>query len=296
MENKYQTLAEMAEKNMIVVDYSDEDIAIIDSISDLTEVRPERLHNNFIAIIKHGKAQMKVNGQTISIAENQLFLCPPNTSLTDFMFSPGLEFRAMLLTDKIISEFLRDKKNVWNETLYIYKTRVVTIQERQTEFLSDIFHALSILTNEDGEIYPYRAESIRGLVSSAILGLCGILAHDLPQKKETPIALGDSIFQRFLNLLNQNEVPGNRVEDYAARLFISPKYLSTICRKMSDKTAKEWIREHTMDEIRYYLKQTDLSVKEIADKTGFVNASFFCKYVKQNFGKTPMQVRQSTQL
>ena len=294
MENKNHTLAEMAEKKMIAVDYSDDDIAIIDNVNDLTAVNPTRLKNNFIAVIRHGKAQMKVNGETVVIGENQIFLCPPNTSLSDFMFSPGLEFRAMLITDRLISAFLRDKKSIWNETLYIYKLQVVSIRDRGTEFLGNVFKALQILTDDKNEsTRAYCSEAIRGLVYSIIIGLCGIMELSLPQKEEEATSVqGGTVFQKFLSLLNDNKVKGNSVEDYAAQLYISPKYLSTVCRKATGKTAKEWIKEHTMEEIRYYLKETDLTIKQIVDKTGFGNASFFCKYVKQNFGVTPMQFRQ----
>ncbi len=293
MGKEYPTLAKMAEKKMIVVDYSDEDIAIIDNINDLTEVNPTRLHNNFISIIKRGKAQMKVNGETVTIGENQLFLCPSNTSLTDFMFSPGLEFRAILLSDNIISTFLRDKRNVWNDTMYIYKLHVVTIKQQHTEFLSDIFHALRILVNGKNENNPYRSEGIRGLIYSVVFGLYGILSMTLPDKeKKRTIVRGDNIFQQFLRLLNENKIKGNHVEDYASELCVSPKYLSTVCKKATGKTAKEWIKEHIKEEIRYYMKETDLTIKQVADKTGFVNDSFFCKYVRLNFGMTPMQLRQ----
>ena len=83
------------------------------------------------------------------------------------------------------------------------------------------------------------------------------------------------------------------VESYANELCISPKYLSVICKKHSGKTANEWIREHVLEDIRYYLKQTDLTITQIADLLGFPNSSFFGKYVKEHFGMTPMQVRKN---
>lgn len=291
MGKEYLTLAKMAEKKMIVVDYSDEDIAIIDNVKDFTEVNPTRLHNNFIAIIKQGKAQLKANGETVTIGESQLFLCPPNTSLTDFMFSPGLEFQAILLSDNILSTFLREKKDVWNDTMYIYKRRVVTIKQQHTEFLSDISHALRILVSSENENNPYRSEGIRGLIYSIVFGLCGILSTTLPEKKKG-IVRGDNIFQQFLMLLNENKINSNHVEDYASALYISPKHLSAVCKKATGKTAKAWIREHIKEEIRYYMKETDLTIKQAAYKTGFINDSFFCKYVRQHFGMTPMQLRQ----
>ena len=83
------------------------------------------------------------------------------------------------------------------------------------------------------------------------------------------------------------------VEAYANDLCISPKYLTTICKRHSGKTANEWITEHVLEDIRYYLKQTDLSVKQICDRLGFPNPSFFGKYVREHFGMTPLAIRNS---
>ena len=65
------------------------------------------------------------------------------------------------------------------------------------------------------------------------------------------------------------------------------------CKKNSGKTANEWITEHVLEDIRYYLRQTDLSIKQICDKLAFPNPSFFGKYVKDHFGMTPLEFRNS---
>ena len=87
------------------------------------------------------------------------------------------------------------------------------------------------------------------------------------------------------------DVKHRTVEWYATELCITPKYLSSICKKQSGKTANEWITEHVLEDIRYYLKQTDYSIKQICDLLGFPNTSFFGKYVKDHFGMTPMEFR-----
>jgi len=102
----------------------------------------------------------------------------------------------------------------------------------------------------------------------------------------------DSHFQRFLTLLTQSEVKHRTVESYANELCITPKYLSIVCKKHSGKTANEWICEYVMEDIRYYLKHSDLSIKQVADLLGFPNPSFFGKYVKDHFGLTPIELRK----
>ena len=111
---------------------------------------------------------------------------------------------------------------------------------------------------------------------------------------DTPIYAytNNSHFQRFLDLLHSINVKHHTVEWYANELCISPKYLSALCKKHSGKTANEWITEHVLEDIRFYLKQTDYSIKQICDILGFPNPSFFGKYVKDHFGQTPAHFRQ----
>ena len=86
------------------------------------------------------------------------------------------------------------------------------------------------------------------------------------------------------------------MEWYADKLCVSSKHLSTVCKNKSGKAANEWIREHVLEDIRYNLKQTDLSIKQICDKLGFPDPSFFGKYVKEHFGMTPTQFRYGQEL
>ena len=81
------------------------------------------------------------------------------------------------------------------------------------------------------------------------------------------------------------------MEAYASELCVSAKYLSTICKRQSGKTAGEWITEHVMEDVRYYLKQTDMSIKQVSATLGFANSSFFGRYVRHHSGLTPMQLR-----
>ena len=53
----------------------------------------------------------------------------------------------------------------------------------------------------------------------------------------------------------------------------------------------DWITESTVNHIKYYLLQTNLTVKEIAYKLDFPDVSFFCKYVKKHLGQAPLEYR-----
>lgn len=51
------------------------------------------------------------------------------------------------------------------------------------------------------------------------------------------------------------------------------------------------INEYTMEHIKYQLRNSDKSIKEIAEEFNFPNQSFFGKYVKAHLGVSPQQYR-----
>ncbi|MGN0221392.1 MAG: helix-turn-helix domain-containing protein, partial [Prevotella sp.] len=57
-----------------------------------------------------------------------------------------------------------------------------------------------------------------------------------------------------------------------------------------------WINEYMMKDIRHLLKDTDKSVKEIAETLDFPNISFFGKYCRRCFGCSPRELRRRLRL
>jgi len=53
------------------------------------------------------------------------------------------------------------------------------------------------------------------------------------------------------------------------------------------------MRDRILEDIRYELKHTDSNMKQICDKLGFPNPSYFGKYVKEHMGMTPLQYRKN---
>ena len=78
---------------------------------------------------------------------------------------------------------------------------------------------------------------------------------------------------------------------YAQAMNITPKYLSTVCKKVSAKNPMRWITESVMEDCYMLLKDTDLSVKEISNRLGFPNSSFFGQYFREQTGVTPVEYR-----
>ena len=284
------TLQTLADNEDIQIGYSDNDIVVVDSIQQFTEVNAARVAMNAIVICTNGKVQAQVNSQTMELHKNQIAIVPQNVTVTDVMISPDFNLKAMFLTNRILQSFLREKMNIWNDMMYIHRHYVVTMDEDEILFYTHSYDMLTLAIVK-GKDNPLHTDVIQSLLRSAILALCGSMKQKLSLAAVHQVKTSDNHFQRFLDLLHSSEVKRHTVETYASELCISPKYLSALCKKNSGKTANEWITERVLEDIRYYLKQSDYSIKEICDRLGFPNPSFFGKYVKDHFGMTPLQFR-----
>jgi len=277
------TIQSLANSEDVQIGYSDNEIVVVDSIQQFTQISSAHVAMNAIVICTSGKAQAQMNGIQMELHRNQIAIIPQNVTVTDVMVSPDFDVKGMFLTNRILRSFLNEKISVWNDMMYIHRQHIVTMDEDEILFYTHFYDMLT-LAIEKGKENPYHTEIIQALLRSAILGLAW-------QRQE--LSTSKSHFQRFLDLLHSTDVKHRTVEAYANDLYISPKYLTTICKKNSGKTANEWITEHVLEDIRYYLKQTDLSIKQICNQLGFPNPSFFGKYVKDHFGMTPMEFRKS---
>lgn len=293
MQQEEVTIQTLTDNEGIQVGYSDNDIVIIDSIQKFAEISAAHVSMNAIAICTQGKVQGTLNGKTIELHKNQVAIIPQNVVVTDLMVSPDFDLKAMFFTNRILQSFLREKMPIWNEVVYIRRLNVVTLEDDDMQFYTYFYEMLRMCFYR-GDNHPFRTDIIRSLLRAAILGLCGGLKQRILADEVSPeTSIANNHFQRFLDLLHSVVVKHRTVEWYASELCISPKYLSAICKKHSGKTANEWITEHVLEDIRYYLKQTDYSIKQICDLLGFPNPSFFGKYVKEHFGMTPGQLRQN---
>jgi len=294
----FQTLANNED---IQIGYSDNDVVVVDSIQQFTEINTAHVAMNAVVICTNGKVQAQMNGIQMELHKNQVAIIPQNVTVTDVMVSPDFNLKAMFLTNRILQSFLREKMDIWNDMMYIHRHHVVTMGEDEMLFYTHFYDMLTLAISK-GKDNPLHTDVIQSLLRSAVLALCGAMKMKL--SSEGPLDDDDVLhgkekqtskvhFQHFLDLLHSNDVKRHTVEAYASELCISPKYLTAVCKKNSGKTANEWITEHVLEDIRYYLRQTDLSIKQICDKLAFPNPSFFGKYVKDHFGMTPLELRNS---
>ena len=210
------------------------------------------------------------------------------------MMSPDFEFKALFVSNRMLQGILRMRMNTWTNLLYVRKQHVATLGTGELDFLVKFYEMLRT-TFTAPDTTPFKMEVTESLLRGGLLALLGFLltqAHDEDAVAAEGRKTSDAIFQHFIDLLGNSAVKHLPVEHFAKELCVTPKYLSTVCKAHSGKTANEWIRDYVVEDIRYYLLHTSLSIKQICVKLGFPNPSFFGRYVKMHFGTSPSHLRK----
>jgi len=82
------------------------------------------------------------------------------------------------------------------------------------------------------------------------------------------------------------------VEYVAAKLNLSPRYLSDMLRSITGQSAQQHIHEKLIEKSKEYLSTTSLTVAEIAYKLGFEYPQSFNKLFKNKTDQTPIAFKE----
>ena len=104
---------------------------------------------------------------------------------------------------------------------------------------------------------------------------------------------GEKTLMTFMDLSAKYHKSERRVDFYAGKLSVTPKYLTTLIKKVSGKSAAQWIDEFIILEAKNLLKYSDMNIQEIAYDLNFPSQSFFGKYFKHHTSMTPGAYRLS---
>jgi AraC-like DNA-binding protein len=97
--------------------------------------------------------------------------------------------------------------------------------------------------------------------------------------------------QRFLTTLERDHATTRSVAHYAKRAGISARRLAELVHDHAGKSTKQLIDERVILEQKRLLVHTDLSIKELAARTGFAEPTNLVKFFRHHAEMTPLAFR-----
>ena len=97
--------------------------------------------------------------------------------------------------------------------------------------------------------------------------------------------------EEVLSYINEHIDQPLTLESLAQRVSLSPFYFSRVFRKETGYTLREYLINTRINAARFYLRTTELSLKEISYRCGYGSDSTFCTTFKRITGMTPLEYR-----
>ena len=101
------------------------------------------------------------------------------------------------------------------------------------------------------------------------------------------------IVRQFNLLVEKRYKEWHQVQDYAGELNKSPKTLSNLFSKLSNKSPLKIIHDRIILEAKRLLIYTDYTIKEIAYEIGFEEVPPFNRLFKKMIQETPSEFRKT---
>lgn len=101
----------------------------------------------------------------------------------------------------------------------------------------------------------------------------------------------EAIMMNFHTNLARDFTLHRDVAYYAALQNLSPRYFSSTIKKISGNSPLYWINVAVAGEAKKLMRNTKMSIKEIAYKLNFASPTFFTRWYRECTGETPSQYR-----
>jgi AraC-like DNA-binding protein len=101
----------------------------------------------------------------------------------------------------------------------------------------------------------------------------------------------EKVLNDHFNSDKLNGIP--TVNDVAASLHVSPKYLGSLLRALTGQNAQQHIHEKLIEKAKEKISTTELSISEIAYELGFEHIQSFSRLFKAKTALSPLEFRRS---
>ncbi len=251
---------------------------------ELLKLTSKKIHIGFVgmAFVTEGRISVTLNGVDVLVKKGEIMLFKKGDFLSDTMFSVDSD-GWIFITSEILTIANKDSRTF--SQLYALQA------DRRVFEISEGLGSLIVLHGKIAEEkFRMGYFDIRlTLISLANDIIQNLLPKHIHENVSNPTAA--AIYKRFNALLMEASPKPREVKWYAEKLGVTPKYLTTIAKRLSGRCVSEWINEAVLADIRRLMIHTEESMKGIAVAAGFNNPAFFGKYVKQHTGMTPMELR-----
>lgn len=290
MNRKIETADIDKAKHYAPVNFIDDDLLITDEVK-MSPIKDVALQADsiFIVLCTEGQLHLTINTTDHHIIRNEIIVISEKNVVEHYTTTPDAKGICLILSSSFLHETIRDGSDISALFRFTRQNTTITLTDQQRDTFKEYGELLrKKIAQMDN---TFRREIARSLLLTMFYELSNIIQYaDAGKEKHSKRA--DELFNNFINLVEKNYQTKRSVTWYADQMCVTPKYLSEMVKKASNRIPREWIDQYVTLHIRIQLRNTNKSIKEIAAEMEYYDISAFGRYFKAHVGVSPRQYRK----
>ncbi|RZK40019.1 MAG: AraC family transcriptional regulator [Pedobacter sp.] len=259
--------------------------------NSLAEVDADRFSQYAIHVLcKKGDCKFRMSGNSFGMQEGDLVIWTHGKLVSEIVVSDDFDATVLYVSYQFARKHSPNNDYDIIGSLALLQNPVLSLTENERGICINDLEQISFRLPDTA--HSFYQELLGCLVVAFFLDLYHIhkrINHKNPVSDQNALLL-----RRFVKLLEAGEYRANReVAYYSSRLFVTPKYLSEVCKKVSGRPATFWIDRFTIAEVSKQLQNKELTLTQISENMNFSSISYFSRYVLRILGVSPTAYRRS---
>lgn len=247
---------------------------------------PVRLEINVAIICEEGSLKINIGYNSYVIRKNDFIIIHPERVSQVMEISDDFKAKIICLKPGFF-DFSNDQYSFKIQNM-LREYPCHSLPSSKMELFSALSNYIESIIEDEYNIY--RKQIVHNYLSIMVCEVSNLLLIENENKKNT-LNPSEEIFRKFIKDIETNFQKERTVGFYAGKVYLTPKYFSTLIFKLTGKHAKEWIDEYTILEAKAMLKSTYSNIQQISYELNFATPSHFGRYFKHHTGVSPRQYR-----
>jgi len=235
-----------------------------------------------------GKLKIKINYKEYLITSGDMFVILPKHVFTILEHSSDLDVKTVFIS----LDFIQNIPTSPN--FYLLKNietcpDVKMTEEQQEDFIK-IFTLIEKYDNKS-----ILNKQIQDALTLSLILIATSLFDNIQMNKKVPYSRQEDLTRCFFEILLRHYETERNVFFYADKLCITPKYLTTAVKSVTNHSVQSWINEVVLIEAKRYLNTSILTIQQISEKLHFPTSSSFIRFFRTHVGCTPLCYRKNNE-
>lgn len=258
------------------------------------EVRRNSVNGIMCMLVLEGSVSLEYNTELYVVDRPSVVIVPHGTSfLMDSPDKDGIDAYLLAISPAFMQEINISFSAIAGESLFSHQSPIIELGQDEISSVRGYFRQLHS-TMSDDFVCHLTSHIVSSLISAffyqTMLYLHKRFDIVRPEHAGKP---RNNYVQDFMKLLHMHFMRERSVSFYAAKLFISPKYLSLLVKSATGRSAARWIDYFVVSEAKNLLRFSGKNIQQVAYSLNFPNQSSFGKYFKHLTGMSPTEFQKN---